>query len=101
MVKKEKQKGQKVFHKKKIQISVQIENKNHLEKNEIDVDILKVDQREFIENDKLILKTQQRFKSESHNAFVEEINKIALSSNDYRMQSTDTIETYTYRINKY
>ena len=36
MVKKEKQKGQKVFHKKKIQISVQIENKNHLEKNEID-----------------------------------------------------------------
>ena len=102
MVKKEKQKGQKVFHKKKIQISVQIENKNHLEKNEIDVDILKVDQREFIENDKLILKTQQRFKSESHNAFVEEINKIALSSNDdKRIQSTDTTETYTYSINKY
>ena len=102
MVKKKKQKGQKVFHKKKIQISVQIENKNHLQKNEIDVDILKVDQREFIENDKLILKTQQRFKSESQNAFIEEINKIALSSNDdKRMQSTDTKETYAYKINKY
>ena len=36
MIKKEKKKEQKVFHKKKIQISVQIENKNHLEKNEID-----------------------------------------------------------------
>ena len=27
-------------------------------------------------------KTQQRFKSERHNVFTEEINKIALSSND-------------------
>ena len=31
---------------------------------------------------KIILKTQRRFKSESHNAFTEEINKIALRSND-------------------
>ena len=29
-----------------------------------------------------MLKTQQRFKSERHNVFIEEINKIALSSND-------------------
>ena len=33
-------------------------------------------------NNKSILKTQQRFKSERHNVFTEEINKIALSSND-------------------
>ena len=36
----------------------------------------------------MILKTQQRFKSEKHKFFTEEINKIALSSNDdKRMQS--------------
>ena len=37
------------------------------------------------------------FKSERHNVFTEEINKIALSSNDYkRMQSIDSIEAYAY-----
>ena len=30
-------------------------------------------------NNKSILKTQQRFKSERHNVFTEEINKITLS----------------------
>ena len=50
---------------------------------------------------KVILKTQLRFKSERHNVFTEEINKIALSSNDdKRMQSIDSIETYAYGINK-
>ena len=29
-----------------------------------------------------MIKTQQRFKSERHNVFTEEISKIALSSND-------------------
>ena len=44
--------------------------------------------KEFMRNNKSILKIQQRFKSERHNAFIEEINKIALSSNDdKRMQS--------------
>ena len=36
--------------------------------------------KELIKNNKLILKTQQRLKSESHNAFTKDINKIALSS---------------------
>ena len=35
-----------------------------------------------MKNDQLTLKTQQRFRSEKHNVFTEEINKIALSSND-------------------
>ena len=40
-----------------------------------------------------MLKTQQRFKSEKYNAFTEEINKIALISNDdKRIQSIDSIE---------
>ena len=54
--------------------------------------------KEFIRNDKVILKTQQRFKSERHNIFIEEINKIALSSNDDKtMQSIGSVETYAYR----
>ena len=48
-------------------------------------------------NNKLMLKIQQRLKSERHNVFTEEINEIALSSNDdKRMQSIDSIETYAY-----
>ena len=43
----------------------------------------------------MISKAQERFKSENHNVFTEEINKIALSSNvDKSMQSIDLIETY-------
>ena len=50
---------------------------------------------------KSILKIQQRFKSERHNVFTEEINKIALSSNDNeRIQSIDSIETYAYGASK-
>ena len=53
--------------------------------------------KECIKNNKSILKIQQRFESERHNVFTEGINKIALSSNDdKRMQSIDSIETYTY-----
>ena len=49
----------------------------------------------------MILKTQQRFKSERHDVFTEEINKIALSSNDdKRMQSIDSTETYPYGTSK-
>ena len=37
-----------------------------------------------MKNNKLVLKTQQRFRSERHDVFTEEINEIALSSNDYK-----------------
>ena len=54
-----------------------------------------------MKNNKLVLKPQQRFKSERHNIFSEEINKIALSSNDdKRIQSIDLIETYAYETKK-
>ena len=57
--------------------------------------------KEFIINNKLILKTQQRFKSENHNLFIEKINKITLSlSDDKRMQSMYSIETYAHGVNK-
>ena len=39
-------------------------------------------QKDYLFNDKIILKSQQRFKSDHHNVYIEQINKIALSSND-------------------
>ena len=48
-------------------------------------------------NDETMLKTQQRFKSDYHNVYTEEINKIALSSNDgKKIQTFDGITTYPY-----
>ena len=80
----------------KKQKTTQLENKiNRLEENKIDIDHIKENCKEFIKNNKSMLKTQQRFKRERHNLFTEEINKIALSSNDHKlMQSIDSIETY-------
>ena len=82
--------------------AAQIERKiNYLRRKKIDVDSIKQDQKEFVKNNKPILKSQQIFKSERYNVLIEEINKIALSSNDdKRMQSIDLIETYAYGMNK-
>ena len=47
------------------------------------------------QNVKVILKPQKIFKSEGHNVYTEEVNKIALSNNDdKRLQSYDGITTY-------
>ena len=44
-------------------------------------------------NDKSILKSQQRFKSDHHEVYTEEVNKIALSSDDNkRLQIRDLME---------
>ena len=48
-------------------------------------------------NNEIILNSQQRFKSERHGVYTEEINKIALSSNyDKRLQTFDRITSYLY-----
>ena len=48
-------------------------------------------------NDKVVLKSQQRFKSERHDVYTENVNKIARSSNnDKRLQTFDNITTYPY-----
>ena len=39
-------------------------------------------------NNKVILKSEQRFKSEAHNVYTEEVNKIALGSNDDKKLQT-------------
>ena len=49
-------------------------------------------------NIEIVLKSQQRFKSERHDPYTEETNKIALSSNDdNRLQTFDRIISYPYR----
>ena len=53
-------------------------------------------------NDKIILKSQQRYKSDHYNVYTEEINKIALNSNDdKRLQTSDRIKTYPYGTNAF
>ena len=49
-------------------------------------------------NSNVILKSQQRFKSELHNVYTEEVNKIVLSSNDdKRVWTSNKITSYPYR----
>ena len=51
-------------------------------------------------NDKIILRSQQRFRSNHHRVYTEEVNKIALSSNDNkRIQTYDKITSYPYGTN--
>ena len=51
-------------------------------------------------NDEVIIKSQQRFRSDHHKVYTEEINKIALSSNDdKRIQTFDRVTTFPYGIN--
>ena len=53
-------------------------------------------------NDRVILKSQQRFRSYDHNVYTEQVNKIALSSNDdKRLQTFDRITTYPYGMNAF
>ena len=51
-------------------------------------------------NNKNVYGSQQRFKSYNHDVYTEEVNKIALSSNDdERLQTFDRITTYPYGAN--
>ena len=51
-------------------------------------------------DNKIILKSQQVFRSDHHNVYTVEINKIALISNDdKRLQTLDRITTYPHGTN--
>ena len=50
---------------------------------------------------KIILKSQERFKSDYHNGYTEEINKIALSSNDDKRSQTFDKIMYPYGTNAF
>ena len=53
-------------------------------------------------NNTVILRSQQRFKSNYHDLYTEEVNKIALSSNDdKRLQRFDILTTYLYGTNAF
>ena len=53
-------------------------------------------------NDKIILKSQERFKSDHHDVYTAQINKIALSSNDdKRLQTLDRVTTYPHGRNAF
>ena len=53
-------------------------------------------------NHTVILRSQQRFKSDYHEVYTEEVNKITLSSNDdKRLQTYDRVITYPYGTNAF
>ena len=58
------------------------------------------DYKDFLLNNEIILKSQQKFKSEAHNVYTEEMNKIALSSNnDKKLQTFDRVTSCPYGAN--
>ena len=51
-------------------------------------------------NDEVIIKSQQRFRSDHHRVYTEEVNEIALSSNDdKRIQTFDKVAMFPYGTN--
>ena len=55
------------------------------------------DYKDCLSNNEIMLKSQKRFKNERHDLYTEEINKIALSSNDdKRLQTFDRVISYPY-----
>ena len=50
-------------------------------KNKLDANSLRESHKEFIKK-QWILKSQQRFRSDIHDVFTEDVNKIALSASD-------------------
>ena len=55
------------------------------------------DYKKCLLNDKVILKSQQRFISNKHDVYTEDVNKIALSNDDdKRIVSPDKISSYPY-----
>ena len=47
-------------------------------------------------NDDVIVKSQQRFRSDHHKVYTEEVNKIASSNDDKRLKTYDRSTTYPY-----
>ena len=60
------------------------------------------DYKDSLFNNNTILRSQLRFKSDLHNVYTEEVNKIALNSNDdKRLQTFDRVTTYPYGTNAF
>ena len=50
-------------------------------------------------NDEVIIRSQQRFRSYNHKVYTEEVNKIALSSNDDKRIQTYKVTTFPHGTN--
>ena len=60
------------------------------------------DYKDSVFENKTILRSQLRFKSDLHIVYTEEVNKIAISSNDdKRLQTFDKVTTYPYGTNAF
>ena len=65
-------------------------------------EIMPKNYKDCLFNDRTIVKSQQRFESDYHSVYTEQINKVALSSNDdKRLQTFDKIITYPYGANAF
>ena len=57
--------------------------------------------KDYLLNNKTVYRSQELFKNYYHVMYIEEVNKITLSSNDNkRLQTSDRITTYPYGTNK-
>ena len=53
--------------------------------------------KDYLFNDKTVYRSQESFKSYYHDVYTEEVNNIALSSNDdKRWKTSDKMTTYPY-----
>ena len=58
--------------------------------------------KDWLFNNKTIMRSQLRFKSDHHNVYTEEVNKIVLNSNDdKRLQTFDRVTTYPHGTNAF
>ena len=77
-----------------------IKKSREQKKNVIKPRLIVKNYKDSLCNDKTILKLKQRFESDCLNVYTEQINKIALSSNnDKRLETFDKITTYPYGTN--
>ena len=60
----------------------EIKNTKGTKKSVIKRQLMFENYKDCLFNHKIMLKSQQRFKSDHHKVYTEDINKIALSSND-------------------
>ena len=60
------------------------------------------DYEDSVFENKTVLRSQLRFKSDLHSVYIEEVNKIAISSDDdKRLQTFDEVTTYPYETNAF
>ena len=81
---------------------VSIIKKLKVEKSVIKRKLMFQNFKDCLLNNKSVYRSQQRFKSYNHDVYTEDVNKIALSSNDdKRVQKFNRIKTYPYGTNAF